>query len=126
MLKAVRTYCGAMLVMCAVPAFISTESFLPAATTGAEAIAFGISELERRARDWKQALRMLEAEREIPMDRLIPTIEQALLMAYHRSPGALKRARGEIDRVSGHVTVWATELDEDGNSIWLSELLSGS
>ena len=36
------------------------------------------------------ALRMLEAEREIPMDRLIPTIEQALLMAYHRTPGALK------------------------------------
>lgn len=63
------------------------------------------------------ALRMLEAEREIPMDRLIPTIEQALLMAYHRTPGALKRARAEIDRTTGHVTVWATELDEDGTPI---------
>ena len=63
------------------------------------------------------ALRMLEAEREIPMDRLIPTIEQALLMAYHRTPGALKRARVEIDRATGHVTVWATELDEDDTPI---------
>ena len=49
------------------------------------------------------ALRMLEAEREIPMDRLIPTIEQALLMAYHRTPGALKRARVEIDLSLIHI-----------------------
>ncbi|MFP3340494.1 transcription termination/antitermination protein NusA, partial [Micrococcus sp. SIMBA_131] len=35
------------------------------------------------------ALRLLEAERAIPMDRLIPTIEQALPMAYHRTPRAL-------------------------------------
>ena len=63
------------------------------------------------------ALRMLETEREIPLDRLIPTIEQAVLLAYQRSPGALKRARAEVDRKSGHVTIWATELDEDGTAI---------
>lgn len=63
------------------------------------------------------ALRMLEAEREIPLDRLIPTIEQALVVAYHKSPGALPRARAEIDRKSGHVTIWATEIDETGQGI---------
>ncbi len=63
------------------------------------------------------ALRILEREREIPLDLLIPTIEQALLMAYHKSPGALEQARAELDRKSGHVTIWAAELDEDGERI---------
>ncbi|MFC7402875.1 transcription termination factor NusA [Citricoccus sp. GCM10030269] len=63
------------------------------------------------------ALRMLETEREIPLDRLVPTIEQALVMAYHKSPGALPQARAEIDRKTGHVTVWATEVDENGQAV---------
>lgn len=63
------------------------------------------------------ALRMLEREREIPLDLLIPTIEQALLMAYHKSPGAIDQARAELDRKSGHVTIWADEVDEDGQKI---------
>ena len=54
------------------------------------------------------ALRLLEREREIPLDLLIPTIEQALLVAYHKSPGAFEKARAELDRKSGHVTIWAT------------------
>lgn len=63
------------------------------------------------------ALRMLETEREIPLERLIPTIEQALVMAYQKSPGAVRQARAELDRKSGHVTIWATEVDEDGQAI---------
>lgn len=63
------------------------------------------------------ALRMLEKERDIPLDRLVPTIEQALLVAYHKSPGALQQARAELDRKTGHVTIWATELDEDGTAV---------
>ncbi|QCU78525.1 transcription termination/antitermination protein NusA [Citricoccus sp. SGAir0253] len=63
------------------------------------------------------ALRLLEKEREIPLDRLVPTIEQALLVAYHKSPGALRQARAELDRSTGHVTIWATELDEDGQAV---------
>ncbi|WP_026554053.1 transcription termination factor NusA [Arthrobacter sp. 35W] len=63
------------------------------------------------------ALRLLEREREIPLDLLIPTIEQALLVAYHKSPGAISSARAELDRKSGHVTIWAAELDEDGTAI---------
>ena len=63
------------------------------------------------------ALRLLEREREIPVDVLIPTIEQALLVAYHKSPGAISRARAEVDRKNGHVTIWATEFDEEGEAI---------
>jgi len=62
------------------------------------------------------ALRLLEQEREIPLDRLIPTIEQALLIAYHRTPGAHEIARAELDRRNGHVTIWATEKDDDGET----------
>ena len=63
------------------------------------------------------ALRELERQREIPLDVLIPTIEQALLMAYHKSATAHDMARAELDRKSGHVTIFAAELDDDGNAI---------
>jgi N utilization substance protein A len=54
-------------------------------------------------------LRMLERERDLSLDVLIAAIEQALLSAYHRTPDAYNRARVEVDRSSGHVTVWARE-----------------
>jgi transcription termination/antitermination protein NusA len=60
------------------------------------------------------ALRMLEREKEIPFDVLVGAIEQALLVAYHRTEGAHRHARVELDRKSGHVVVWAAETGEDG------------
>ena len=60
------------------------------------------------------ALRALEREKEIPFDVLVRTIEQALLIAYHRTEGAQTHARVELDRESGHVAVWAQEVDEAG------------
>ncbi|GAA3681891.1 transcription termination/antitermination protein NusA [Yimella sp. RIT 621] len=63
------------------------------------------------------ALRALEREREIPMDVIVPAIEQALLTAYHRVEGSLRHARVELDRKSGHVVVWAREdgeIDDEG------------
>src|ERR1700753_1109213 len=60
------------------------------------------------------ALRALEREKEIPLDLLVRTIEQALLLAYHRNQGTNQHARVELDRKSGHVVVWAQELDENG------------
>lgn len=62
-------------------------------------------------------LRMLEREKEISFDVLVEAIEQALLTAYHKTPGAQEQARVELDRKSGHVTVLATELDEEGNPV---------
>lgn len=55
------------------------------------------------------ALRLVEHERDISLDTLVSAIEQALLSAYHRTPGAHQAARVEVDRRSGHVTVWARE-----------------
>lgn len=62
-------------------------------------------------------LRMLEREKEISFDVLVEAIEQALLTAYHKTPGAQEHARVHLDRKSGHVTVLASELDEEGNVV---------
>ncbi|GEP33062.1 transcription termination/antitermination protein NusA [Nocardioides szechwanensis] len=62
-------------------------------------------------------LRMLEREKEISFSVLVEAIEQALLTAYHKSPGAREKARVTLDRKSGHVTVLATEVDEEGNVV---------
>ncbi len=59
-------------------------------------------------------LRMLEREKEISFDVLADAIEQALLTAYHKTPGAQSRARVVLDRKSGHVSVLVREVDEDG------------
>ncbi len=60
------------------------------------------------------ALRSLEAEKDISMDLVISAIEDALLVAYQRAEGAAPVARVAVDRKTGHVTVWASELDADG------------
>ena len=55
------------------------------------------------------ALRGLEHERGISLDIIIPAIEQAMLVAYHRTDGAQRIARVELERKTGHVTVWARQ-----------------
>ncbi len=62
-------------------------------------------------------LRMLEREKEISFAVLVEAIEQALLTAYHKTPGAKEDARVVLDRKSGHVTVFAAELDDEGTKI---------
>jgi len=59
-------------------------------------------------------LRSLEREKDISLDVVVEAIEQALLVAYHRTEGAQQHARAELDRKTGHVTVFARELAEDG------------
>jgi transcription termination/antitermination protein NusA len=59
-------------------------------------------------------LRSLESEKDISMDLAIKAIEDALLRAYHSTPGAALTARVQIDRGNGHVTVWASEPAEEG------------
>jgi transcription termination/antitermination protein NusA len=61
-------------------------------------------------------LRMLEREKEISFDVLVEAIEQALLTAYHKTPGAQETARVELDRKTGHVNVLVREVDEEGNA----------
>ncbi len=62
-------------------------------------------------------LRSLEREKEISFDVLVEAIEQALLTAYHKTPGAVEQSRVELDRKTGHVTVFAAELDDEGNQV---------
>jgi len=59
-------------------------------------------------------LRALEREKEISFGLLVEALEQALLVAYERTGGAQEHARVELNRKTGHVTVWAQELDETG------------
>jgi transcription termination/antitermination protein NusA len=59
-------------------------------------------------------LRSLEREKDISFDVVVEAIEQALLVAYHRTEGAEQHARAELDRKTGHVTVYAQELGDDG------------
>jgi N utilization substance protein A len=60
------------------------------------------------------ALRSLEREKDLPFEVVVQAIEQALLVAYERTPGAHQHARVELDRKNGHVVVWARELDDEG------------
>jgi len=55
------------------------------------------------------ALRALEREKELPLDTVIDTVEQALLSAYQKTTDAYAQARVELDRTSGRITVWARE-----------------
>jgi transcription termination/antitermination protein NusA len=59
-------------------------------------------------------LRSLEREKEISFDLLVEAIESALLIAYHRTEGSQPHARVQLDRKTGHVTVWAQELGPEG------------
>ncbi|TDW23254.1 transcription termination factor NusA [Kribbella kalugense] len=59
-------------------------------------------------------LRSLEREKDIAIEVVAEAIEAALLVAYHRTEGAQQHARVELDRKTGHVTVYASELAEDG------------
>ncbi|MDR0432688.1 MAG: transcription termination factor NusA [Bifidobacteriaceae bacterium] len=60
------------------------------------------------------ALRALERDREIPIAVALAAIEQALHSAYLRTNPSTARSRVEIDRKTGHVAVWASELGPSG------------
>jgi N utilization substance protein A len=64
-------------------------------------------------------LRLMEREREIPFEELVGIIEQAILTAYlkHTDQAPDVGARVELDRKTGHVTVYVPELDDEGEVI---------
>ncbi len=61
------------------------------------------------------ALKALVREKDLSLDLVVETIEQALLVAYLKTEGSAERARVSLDRKTGHVEVYAAELDEEGN-----------
>ncbi|WP_248960355.1 transcription termination factor NusA [Sphaerisporangium perillae] len=62
-------------------------------------------------------LRSLEREKDISFDLVVKAIEDALLIAYFRTEGAAAKARAELDRTSGHVMIYAAELDDEGRVV---------
>lgn len=62
-------------------------------------------------------LRSLEREKDISFDLVVKAIEDALLIAYFRTEGAAQKARAELDRQTGHVTIYAAELGEEGEIV---------
>ena len=63
------------------------------------------------------ALKALVREKDLSLDVVVETIEQALHVAYMHTVGAAGRARVSVDRKTGHVVVMATERDDEGNVI---------
>jgi len=70
-----------------------------------------------------EALKSLEREKGIAFVTIIEALEAALASAYKRSQADAEEARVLIDTLSGEVTIYAQELDDDGNVIreWVDE-----
>ena len=63
-------------------------------------------------------LRLLEREKEIPFDELVVIIEQAILAAYYKHISDQTRGpRAELDRKTGHVSIYSPVLDENGEKV---------
>lgn len=63
------------------------------------------------------ALKAVVVDKGLSLQTVVTSIEQALLAAYHHTEGHQQLARVELDRKTGHVTVWAAELDADGEKV---------
>lgn len=63
------------------------------------------------------ALRAIERDREISLEYLLKTLEDALLNAYNKTPNALRGVKVEVDRRSGKVAVLAPEFGDDDEVI---------
>ena len=69
-----------------------------------------------------EAVGVLEREKGISADRLMAALEDALLSAYKKTPGAAKYARVEVDRDSGDFRVYELLLPPDLEEQLLDEV----
>lgn len=70
------------------------------------------------------ALRQIEREKSLDFVTVVEALEAALASSYKRSKGVTAdEARVVVDRVTGDITVFAQELDDDGNIVseWREE-----
>ncbi len=71
-----------------------------------------------------EALRLIEKEKGLDFHTVVEAFETALASAYKRSAGlAADEVRVHVDRGSGDITVYAQELDDEGNVVseWKEE-----
>lgn len=73
------------------------------------------------SREILEAVRQIEKEKGIEDETLVRALEDALLAAYKKTPGAARHAMVELDRVSGDFRVWAIELPADVEERLLEE-----
>ncbi|MDE2591336.1 MAG: transcription termination/antitermination protein NusA [Actinomycetales bacterium] len=69
-----------------------------------------------------RVLKQVEREFEIPVSESITIIEAAILAAYHKVVGNNEPARAELNRTTGHVSIYAPVLDEDGTQTGEAEV----
>ena len=67
--------------------------------------------------DIKQAIESLALDKGVDVDSMYEALVSAFRSAYMRIPGAAEEARVTLDPDSGEITVYAQELDVDGNVI---------
>jgi N utilization substance protein A len=65
------------------------------------------------SREIIEAVRVIEKEKGIEGDTLIAALEDALLAAYKKTPGASRHATVELDRAEGDFRVYSIELPSD-------------
>jgi N utilization substance protein A len=73
------------------------------------------------SREILEAVRQIEKEKGIEDETLVRALEDALLAAYKKTPGAARHAQVELDRVSGDFRVWSIELPADVEERLLDE-----
>ena len=69
-----------------------------------------------------EAVGVLEREKGISSERLMSALEDALLSAYKKTPGAAKYARVEMDRASGDFRVFELQVPPDLEERLLGEV----
>jgi transcription termination/antitermination protein NusA len=62
------------------------------------------------SREILEAVRGLAAEKNISSEKLMEALEDALLSAYKKTPGAARYAKVEMDRESGDFKVWELKI----------------
>jgi N utilization substance protein A len=65
------------------------------------------------SREILEAVRQIEKEKGIEDETLVRALQDALLAAYKKTPGAARHAQVELDRHTGDFRVWAIELPLD-------------
>ncbi len=65
------------------------------------------------SREILEAARQIEREKGIEDETLVRALEDALLAAYKKTPGAARHATVELDQGSGDFRVWSIELPPD-------------
>jgi N utilization substance protein A len=65
------------------------------------------------SREILEAVRQIEREKGIEDETLVRALEDALLAAYKKTPGAARHATVELDNGTGDFRVWSIELPQD-------------